>query len=78
METSAGKPVYVACSAEGQPVPRIEWTKVGEDNRASQFFGPELRFNSIGQSDAGFYECRATNGAEKDLVARIKIDVLGK
>ena len=76
VETSAGKPVYVACSADGQPAPKIEWTKVGDEK--SQFFGPELRFASIGQSDAGFYECRARNGVEKDLVAKIKIDVLGK
>ena len=73
--TSAGKPVHVACSADGQPAPKIEWTKVGE---TSQFYGPELRFGSIGQSDAGFYECRAKNGVEKDLVAKIRINVLGK
>ena len=70
----------MACSADGQPAPKIEWTKLGagNDDEKSQYFGPELRFASISQSDAGFYECRARNGVEKDLVAKIKIDVLGK
>lgn len=65
----------MACLADGLPKPRIEWRMEG----ASEVFsGPELHFNSLKQDDAGFYECRATNGVDRDLVARMELKVLGK
>lgn len=77
VESGVGKQVFVPCSADGLPKPTVEWIKVnGEDGET--FIGPELRFSGIGQNDSGFYECRAKNGLEKDLVSRIKVNVLGK
>lgn len=70
------------CSAIGQPSPHIEWNKLlmaDEQNGQSVSLGPELRFNSISQQDSGVYECRASNGGvEKDLVSRVRVNVLGK
>lgn len=71
-EIGAGKPVHIACLAEGSPEPTIQWSKDGIP------VGSELRFVSVSQQDAGLYECRARNGADEDLVARIRLSVLGK
>lgn len=72
---SVGKPLYVPCKAIGSPDATIDWRKVGDD---SVTLGSELRFASTNQQDAGYYECRAKNGNDKDLVARIKVGVMGK
>lgn len=74
---SIGRPLYVACDAEGSPTPRITWKK-GPDQGQDGFGFHELRFGSVSLADAGNYECRASNGVDEDLVARIKLDVKGK
>ena len=76
IEIGVGKPLHVPCIAGGSPEPSIEWTRVGDEKTG--FVGRELRFVSVSQQDAGYYECRAKNGVEKDLVARMKLNVLGK
>lgn len=53
----------------------IEWTKLGDDH---EMIGSELRFSSVGMRNAGYYECKAKNGLDEDLIAKIKLDVLGK
>lgn len=75
-----GKPVHVQCSASGQPAARVTWTKLAGENQTtnSRGYGSELRFSAISQHDSGLYECRAGNGVEKDLVSRIRVNVLGK
>lgn len=72
---SVGSQLTIPCVADGSPKPTIEWLKVGDENNS---FGIELNFRSVGIEDAGYYECRAKNGLDKDLLARIKLDVLGK
>ena len=76
VEIGVGKPLHIPCRADGSPEPSIEWTRVG--SKGTEFVGPELRFSSISQHDAGYYECRAKNGVEEDLTSRIKLSVLGK
>lgn len=85
MQARAGQQVYIACLAEGNPAPKIEWYKIGDgtigesnSDRQREFLGPELRFSPAEQRHSGQYECRASNAAEEDLVAKIKLDVLGK
>ena len=78
VQVSVGRrQLELVCDAEGFPAPKIEWTKVDDPNRQ---FGSSnvLHFNSVGQSEAGEYECRASNGVDSDLVKRIKLQVLGK
>ena len=77
VEVAVGKQLHIPCVADGLPKPSIEWTRIGADNKP-EIFGPELRFGSVGQQDAGMYECRARNGVEKDLISRTKLNVLGK
>lgn len=76
VEVGVGRQLHVDCSADSLPKPNIEWTKIGQDRR--DLIGGELRFQSVSQQDAGYYECRARNGLEEDLVSRIKLSVLGK
>lgn len=75
IDIGVGKSAYIPCKAIGSPEPTIEWYRVGEK---SESLGSELRFTSVIQQDAGYYECRARNGQDEDLVARIKIGVLGE
>lgn len=77
VEVKAGKPLDVPCTADGSPSPTIEWFRHGESD-GSRPLGSHLRVYSASPDDTGVYECRAKNGAEPDLVARIKINVLGK
>lgn len=77
IEVGAGRPLDVPCSADGSPSPTIEWFRHG-DSEEPKALGSYLRIYSVSPADAGLYECRAKNGAEPDLVARVKINVLGK
>lgn len=76
VDIGLGKQLHVPCLADAVPKPTIEWTRLGQGRRDS--IGNELRFDSVKQQDDGYYECRAKNGLEEDLVARIKLSVLGK
>lgn len=77
LQVPVGKPVQLPCVAEGSPSPKIEWRKL-DDPAGDGYLGSNLRFLSIEQKDAGNYECRATNGVDEGLSARIRVDVLGK
>lgn len=88
LRVPVGKQVHVPCLAEGNPQPRIEWIRLNSNRNNNnnnndgggnqQPLGSELRFSQISQGDAGYYECHASNGVEEDLVARVKLEVLGK
>lgn len=70
--------MLIPCSATaGDSPPVVSWTRFDNEGKPVNY-GSELRFNSVKQDDAGYYECRASNGADKDLVSKIKLDVLGK
>ncbi|KAM9795151.1 immunoglobulin superfamily member 10 [Neosynchiropus ocellatus] len=67
---SPGKSVYVHCSVKGEPVPSLKWTlPTGAQVKPSQFLGRKvfvytngtLYLKNISPSDAGSYECSATN-----------------
>lgn len=77
VEVPVGKSLMIPCAAGGGGSPTVSWSRLDE-GRSSSFYGPELRFNPVKQDDAGYYECRASNGVDKDLVSRIKLNVLGK
>lgn len=75
LEVSVGKPVKIPCEAEGLPRPAIKWKKLGDKEEG---LNSNLQFSAITQQDAGYYECTASNGDDNNLVARIKLNVLGK
>uniref|UniRef100_A0A6G1SAW7 Contactin-2 n=1 Tax=Aceria tosichella TaxID=561515 RepID=A0A6G1SAW7_9ACAR len=81
IEVPIGKQLQVPCTASGQPAPKIEWTRLDGNEQGRQMrhlLGSELRFNVISQQDSGLYECRASNGMDKDLVSRFRLVVMGK
>lgn len=81
-QVSVGNPLFIPCSAEGQPTPKVLWRKIdsSSDDRQpssiSEF--PELNFQSVKPTDSGTYECRASNGHDDDLIARVQLIVRGK
>lgn len=75
---AVGNQLNIPCSADGSPKPKIEWSKVGGGKDSLILGTDSLSFRSVNLSDEGYYECRAKNGLEKDLLAVIKLDVLGK
>lgn len=77
VQVPANQRVHIACSADGAPKPTIEWRKMA-DSGDVKHLGSQLGFASIRPEDGGLYECRAKNGIEKDLVARIEVKVMGK
>ncbi|XP_051927311.1 matrix-remodeling-associated protein 5 [Hippocampus zosterae] len=65
-----GRSVYVHCSMKGEPLPTLKWTlPSGIHVKPSQFLGHKLfvfpngtlYFKTVSPSDAGRYECLATN-----------------
>lgn len=78
IQAPAKKAFHIACLAEGVPEPTIEWRKIASSGEEDTILGSSLGFTSIERGDAGYYECKASNGVEEDLRSRIKVDVLGK
>jgi len=82
VEARVGESLQVPCKAGGQPPALIEWHRLRsqdlESSSNDSYLGGELSFNSLKPNDTGIYECRAKNGIEKDLVARLSLKVLGK
>lgn len=74
---SVGKPVAIACQADGSPQPKVLWKRLDSPQDLAIEFR-ELQFREVSLQDKGLYECRATNGADEDLIARVQLDVRGK
>ncbi len=59
-----GREGRLVCLVEGQPPPKIEWSKVGEDlrnNRNIYIQGPTLTLSNVKVTDRGVYVCTAEN-----------------
>ena len=57
------------CLAEGNPVPKITWTKVADDNRVN--FPLTIR----GSQDEGLYRCTAENGVGSLVTKAVNMTV---
>lgn len=88
LKVSLGKSVKVPCQARGSPTPTIKWRKVdsvqyhhqtnSNKQQQQQQLGAELSIASVGQQDAGLYECTASNQLDSELSAIISLEVVGK
>ena len=54
--------VTISCKAEGNPVPKISWSRDGKSLAGG---GSTLTFNRIQYSDVGYYTCTAKNTANE-------------
>lgn len=75
-----GETITLDCVANGNPKPQIKWLRNGEDieinesNSKFQIIGTgSLRIVSVAETDAGNYQCRASNSMES---ADIEISLL--
>ncbi|UYV62106.1 Dscam [Cordylochernes scorpioides] len=71
MAIKKGQPLTIPCQARGSPEPKITWRKYQKD------LGEHLEFSAILETDAGIYECIASNGLQPDLIELVDISVLG-
>ncbi|KAK2851368.1 hypothetical protein Q5P01_007644 [Channa striata] len=67
--TLRGQTVELECIVQGLPTPDVSWIRkdgeLSESRTAKDMFERRLRFNNISESDAGEYQCRATNSQGK-------------
>ena len=76
-----GKSVELRCRAEGNPTPRVEWTR--EPGRylspgGSRQAGPALTISRAERADTGLYTCTATNGVGSPASTSLHLTVLCK
>ncbi|VTJ68807.1 Hypothetical predicted protein [Marmota monax] len=66
LKVLAGEALDLNCVAEGDPEPRLSWSK---DGVALQGGGPagSVHFSAIEPSDAGMYRCEASSSAGEDV-----------
>jgi Immunoglobulin I-set domain len=71
--------VELSCSASGVPAPTISWSKNGDAVIPSDYFqlvdGGNLRILGVMPSDAGMYQCIATNSIGS-VLATVQLIVL--
>lgn len=64
--------VQLNCTADGNPPPKIRWTRVPDNNPVSKVL------NITGKQDEGLYRCTAENGVGNVATKDVNITVLCK
>ena len=64
--------VLLNCTADGNPLPRINWTRLPDNITVSKVL------NITGKQDEGLYRCTAENGVGNAAALDVKITVLCK
>ena len=57
-----GNALYLLCEAEGNPTPLVTWQKQGKLLQSS-FNETNFIIHDVRNTDAGIYECKASNSA---------------
>ncbi|XP_053178137.1 vascular cell adhesion protein 1b [Scomber japonicus] len=70
----AGSPLNLSCSAEGNPEPLVTWSFRTADGAVRRGGGPELALTVMSPSQAGWYDCEATN-TEGNHTASLQVTV---
>ncbi|XP_058649723.1 vascular cell adhesion protein 1 isoform X2 [Onychostoma macrolepis] len=71
-----GERLEITCHADGNPKPTILWRKLGETQPEVQSQNHKLIINNASWSQAGFYQCNASNGVGSQQM-KIKVMVVG-
>ncbi|KAL1456925.1 hypothetical protein WDU94_001611, partial [Cyamophila willieti] len=73
MTATAGSSVEMPCKPDGEPVPRVTWTKddvdLVQDKTHKIHRTGSLRLYNIGPQDSGLYRCTATNILGEDFAS---------
>ncbi|XP_072945726.1 hemicentin-1-like [Epargyreus clarus] len=77
LEVTLGTKIRIACQADGNPIPTIQWTKHGNTISVNDkgIGYADLVIKSVDTSDAGVYTCIASNEGGLDE-RKVKIEVL--
>ncbi|CAK6984674.1 vascular cell adhesion protein 1b, partial [Scomber scombrus] len=70
----AGSPLTLSCSAEGNPDPLVTWSFRTADGPVRRGGGPQLALTAMSPSQAGWYDCEATN-TEGNQTASLQVTV---
>ncbi|KAM5299409.1 LOW QUALITY PROTEIN: hemicentin-2 [Ctenodactylus gundi] len=65
LKVLAGEALDLNCAAEGNPKPRLSWSKDGVALPGGEYEG-SVHFAAVGTSDAGMYRCEASSSAGMD------------
>ena len=69
-----GESYTLRCSAQGQPNPRVTWSRQG----LSLTSGLSLELGKVDRSSEGEYVCTAANGVGQPAVTTVTVGVLCK
>ena len=61
-EVDAGQNLMLTCNADGDPKPKVTWTKDGVPQNQFNSVGSALHLINIQGKDVGSYRCTASNG----------------
>uniref|UniRef100_A0A182NRD8 Ig-like domain-containing protein n=1 Tax=Anopheles dirus TaxID=7168 RepID=A0A182NRD8_9DIPT len=75
-----GSPVRLECSATGNPMPNITWTRKNNllPNGEEQFTNPVYVIENMDRHKGGTYICTANNGVGQVATSQIILHVLCK
>ena len=60
-KVSVGENLTLTCSASGDPLPEVTWSKEGQVLRLFNVTGPVLHLVKVTREDFGSYKCTAKN-----------------
>ena len=69
-----GESYTLRCSAQGQPNPRVTWSRQG----LSLSPGLSLQLSEVDRTSEGEYVCTAANGVGQPAVTTVRVAVLCK
>ena len=77
-----GESTRLECRADGYPVPEVEWLRYGaplfyDGMHVISVNDGTVLIEGLKKSDAGAYECKATNSLGQSLSRDYQLEVLG-
>ena len=75
-EVDVGQNLMLSCKADGDPTPKIIWTKDGVPFKQFNSSGSDLHLTNVQRGNVGSYRCTATNayGSTTTCIAVVNIN----